>query len=270
MDFWSMVLIAWVALAAIMALLWWRQQRTNNAGTVDVAWSFGTGLAGIWFALTPLDWPAAEWRQGLVAAFALVWSVRLGSHVWQRVRSSEEDGRYQELRAAWGDAVQRKLFWFFQFQAVFAVIFALPMLLAARQPDPAFRALDLLALVVFAAAFLGEWVADRQLARFKSDAGNWGKVCDVGLWRYSRHPNYFFEWTHWFAYGLFALRFDGSYGVGWLAWLGPLLMLATLLKVTGIPPTEKHMIASRGEAYRAYQARTNAFFPAPPRSPADR
>lgn len=266
MNWWQVVVVAWAVLAIVMAILWWRQKATGNAGTVDIAWSFGTGLAGIWFALAPFADDGVLWRQGLVAGCAFFWSLRLGAYVWQRVRSSEEDGRYRELREAWGEAVQRKLFWFFQFQALFAMIFALPMLLAARQLEPTFRVLDLLAVAIFATAVLGEALADRQLARFKADPANRGKVCDRGLWRYSRHPNYFFEWLHWFAYVFLAVDVDGRYGWGWFALLGPILMWVTITRVTGIPPTEKHMVASRGEAYRAYQARTSAFFPRPPRA----
>jgi steroid 5-alpha reductase family enzyme len=268
MSWWVLFAIAWAALAAIMALLWWRQRATSNAGTVDIAWSFGTGLVGVWFALAPLATPSVAWRQWLVAAFAFAWSFRLGLHVWQRVRTETEDSRYQELRTAWGDALQRKLFWFFQFQALFAVIFALPMLVAARQPDQSFRAFDLVAIVVFAAAVLGESLADRQLVRFKADPGNRGKVCDVGLWRYSRHPNYFFEWVHWFAYLFLAVDLTGAYPWGWVAALGPILMWVTVNKMTGIPPTEKHLLKSRGDAYRRYQATTNAFFPGPRRASA--
>jgi steroid 5-alpha reductase family enzyme len=107
----------------------------------------------------------------------------------------------------------------------------------------------------------GEWLADRQLARFRQDPSNKGKVCRQGLWRYSRHPNYFFEWVHWWAYVLIGI--GGPWG--WLTLFGPAVMLVFLLKITGVPPTEKRALQSRGEAYREYQRTTSVFFPWPPK-----
>ena len=117
---------------------------------------------------------------------------------------------------------------------------------------------DMAAIGIFAISLIGESIGDRQLAAFRKLADNRGKDCRVGLWRYSRHPNYFFEWLHWFAYPLLAA------GLGELAWMtliGPGLMLLFLLKITGIPPTEKRALQSRGEQYREYQRTTSAFVP---------
>jgi steroid 5-alpha reductase family enzyme len=111
-------------------------------------------------------------------------------------------------------------------------------------------------------ALAGETVADRQLAAWRAHPGNRGRACRAGLWRYSRHPNYFFEWLHWFAYVLLAV---GS-PLAWLAWLGPLLMFASLNWITGIPYTEAQALRSRGDDYRRYQAETSRFFPWPPRA----
>ena len=107
-----------------------------------------------------------------------------------------------------------------------------------------------------------EALADLQLKRFRADPANRGKVCDVGLWRWSRHPNYFFEWLHWFAYVLLAV---GS-PVWYLTLIGPVLMLVSLLWVTGIPFVEAQSLRSRGDAYRDYQRRTSPFVPLPPRA----
>ena len=267
-----LVAVAAAALVIIMALLWLRQRQTGNAGTVDIAWSFGTGLAGVWLAVAPLtDASSNTSRQMLVAAMAAIWAIRLGSHVWRRVISEDEDGRYRELRESWGDDLQQRLFWFFQMQAVAAILFALPIFVAARNPYPMLGLTDYIGLAIWIVALGGESIADRQLARFKDDASNAGRVCDRGLWRYSRHPNYFFEWVHWFAYVAIAFGAVGSYHWAWLTLAGPALMLHFLLRVTGVPPTERHLLASRGDAYRTYQQRTNAFFPGPSRSsePAD-
>lgn len=140
-------------------------------------------------------------------------------------------------------------------------MFSLPILIAARNPAPGPAWYDWLGVAIWVLALGGESLADRQLARFRRDPANRGGVCQQGLWRYSRHPNYFFEWLHWWAY--VAMGLAGPFG--WVTLAGPAVMLFFLLKVTGVPPTEARALESRGEAYRAYQRTTNAFFPGPPR-----
>ena len=114
-------------------------------------------------------------------------------------------------------------------------------------------------------AILGEAWADATLARFRAEPANRGGVCEKGPWAWSRHPNYFFEWLSWLGYALLAVDPSGAWPQGWLAFCGPLLMYWLLAHVSGVPPLEKHMVASRGDAYRRYQARVSAFFPWPPR-----
>ena len=169
-----------------------------------------------------------------------------------------EDGRYSTLKKDWGEAAQWKMFRFYQFQALGSVLFALPMLIAA-QSSSALSLLDFAGALIWFVAIVGETIADRQLARFRAASANRGKVCRVGLWNYSRHPNYFFEWLHWWSYVCFAINAP----LGWLTVLGPMTMLYFILYVTGIPPTEAQAIKSRGDAYREYQRTTNAFFPWP-------
>lgn len=255
------MLTGWAAAAVLMVVLWSIQRRTHNAGIVDVAWSFATGLLGAWFAL----WASGHGpRRVLVGALAAVWGVRLGVHLWRRVMSEAEDGRYRMLREQWGEHAQRNLFVFFQIQAGWAVMFAAPMLVAAMNPRAPLGWIDAAGLLVWIVALAGESIADRQLDRFRRrdrDEGRAKEVCRAGLWRYSRHPNYFFEWVHWWAYVLFAV----GWSWGWLAMFGPVVMLVFLLRITGIPMTEKRAIASRGDAYREYQRTTNKFFPGPPK-----
>ena len=237
-----------------MTLLWIVQKRTRNAGVVDVAWSFATGLLGVWFA-----WIAAGYypRRMLVIVLAGGWAMRLALHLGRRVLNEGEDGRYHTLRERWGADADRKLFLFFQVQAVWAVMFALPMYAAASNPTRGLGGFDLAAAILAFVSLQGETIADRQLARFRRNPAHRGQVCREGLWRYSRHPNYFFEWLHWWAYALIAI---GS-PYWWIALLGVVLMLLFLTRVTGIPPTERQALKSRGEAYAEYQRTTSAFFP---------
>ena len=254
---WVLLGGGWLLMAAIMALLWLYQRRSRNAGFVDVCWAVGVGLLAIVYAGLATGDPA---RRVLIAVCAGLWGLRLGGYLLARVRSEPEDGRYRALREQWGERTQPLMFAFFQVQAFWSVLFATPMLIAAANPAP-LGALDALAVAIWAVAFTGELTADRQLARFRARPDSRGRVCREGLWRYSRHPNYFFEWVHWWAYVAFAIT--GPWG--WLTLLWPAMMLWFLLKVTGVPPTEANALASRGEAYRAYQRTTNRFFPGPPR-----
>jgi steroid 5-alpha reductase family enzyme len=146
---------------------------------------------------------------------------------------------------------------FFGAQAPLAILFSLPLLVAMMNPEPRFTAWDVAGLLVWTLSVVGEAMADRQLERFRGKADNRGKTCRDGLWGYSRHPNYFFEWLHWFAYVLLAI---GS-PIAWVTLLGPVLMLIFLFGITGIPHTERQALARRGEDYRRYQQTTSVFIP---------
>jgi steroid 5-alpha reductase family enzyme len=254
----AMILIGWVAMALAMAAVWVVQRRTGDAGVVDVAWTFGVGILGATYAILGGD---APWeRRLLVAALILLWALRLGSYIAWRVWTQPEDGRYVALKRSWGAMAQRKLFVFFQYQAIGAVLFAVPMLFAARNRQPV-GWLDGLGAAIWLIAIVGEGVADRQLAAFRRLPKNRGDVCRSGLWRYSRHPNYFFEWLHWWSY--VAIAWLAPWGWATIFW--PMMMLYFILRVTGIPPTEAQAVLSRGEAYREYQRSTSSFFPWFPR-----
>ena len=261
----SLSLAQGAVLVLAMVAAWAYQRRVSNAGWVDVFWTFaagGTALAG---ALLP--WPdvgGTLGRQLLVAALAGFWAARLGLHLRARVRSRPEDARYASFRRDWGVNFQSRLFRFLMIQAAAAWPLAVAITLAARNPAPDWQASDIAALVVMALSLLGQTLSDNQLARFMANPENARTVCDQGLWRWSRHPNYFFEFTGWCAWPLFA--FNINWPLGWLAIMAPVLMFWLLVYVSGIPPLEQAMLASRGDAYRDYQRRTSAFFPFPPRN----
>jgi steroid 5-alpha reductase family enzyme len=151
---------------------------------------------------------------------------------------------------------------FFQAQALLASLLSLVFLVPALSEQRGWRIWDALAVATWIVALAGETVADRQLRAWRAEPAHRGRTCRQGLWRLSRHPNYFFEWLHWIAYALLCTGLT----LGWLAWLAPALMLFLVLKVTGIPPAEEQSLRSRGEDYRAYQETTNAFFPGPTRA----
>jgi steroid 5-alpha reductase family enzyme len=254
---WSPPLWLGAAVALAMAGGWWWQRRRANAGIVDAIWAAGLAAAAVFYALVG---DGATLPRLLLALLGGAWGLRLAWHLWTRVRSEDEDGRYRRLRAAW-NGHQGRFFAFFQFQALLVVLFSLPLLAVARNPVAQATAWTVLGVAVWLGSVAGEALADRQLARFRADPGNRGRVCDRGLWRYSRHPNYFFEWLHWFAYAFLAV---GS-PVAWLAWTGPLLMFVFLRWLSGVPWTEQQALRTRGAAYRDYQRRTPMFFPWFPR-----
>jgi steroid 5-alpha reductase family enzyme len=256
----GLILAQGAGLSVAMAVAWWFQRRWRNAGWVDVFWTFSTGAAAVLGAL-----PAGGFapRQVIAALLAAFWSIRLGLHLRHRVLTRHEDVRYAGFRRDWGERFQARLFWFLQIQAVCAWPLAVAVLLAARNPAVGLRASDFAALAVSAAGIFGAAVADRQLARFAADPRNAGAVCDKGLWAWSRHPNYFFEFAGWCAWPLFA--FNPEWQWCWLALVAPALMYWLLVHVSGIPPLEQVMLASRGDAFRRYQLRTSRFFPLPPR-----
>ncbi|WP_158812618.1 DUF1295 domain-containing protein [Methylocapsa sp. S129] len=262
-----------LALALFMAGAWLAQRRTGQSGWVDTIWSFAVGVVGAGLALAPIhasDWPTT--RQSLVAALALLWSLRLGLHIMGRTLRGGEDPRYKALANEWGEDFPRRLFWFLQIQAASAFLLTLSICAAAQNPSRFPNPGDFLGVAILAIAIAGEAVADRQLRRFAAEPSSRGRVCDVGLWGVCRHPNYFFEWLGWVAYPIIAVGLPPANAIGLIALVGPIFMYWLLVHVSGVPPLEAHMARSRGEAFRAYQSRVNAFFPGPARknAPASR
>jgi steroid 5-alpha reductase family enzyme len=250
-----------VALSALMAGAWWVQQRTGNSGWVDTIWTFSLGLVGAGGALWPVA-GAPNPRQWLVAALVALWSLRLGAHIAVRTAGIADDPRYAAFASEWGADSPRKMFVFLQNQGFGSIPLAFAVFVAAHFPSDVLRPQDYLGALVLLTGIAGEALADAQLKTFRTDPANKGRVCDAGLWRWSRHPNYFFEWFGWLAYPVMAISIN--YPWGWATLLAPIFMYWILVHVTGIPPLEEQMLRSRGERYRDYQSRTSMFFPMPP------
>jgi steroid 5-alpha reductase family enzyme len=257
-----------VAMLAVLAAAWLVQRAARNSGWVDVFWTFGTGGACAAAAAWPLagDQIFAP-RALMTAAMAGAWGLRLGLYISRRVGGSAEDARYAQFRRDWSDRYELRLLLLLTMQPPVSAVLALAVALAARAPGPWPGARDAAAVFVWLAAICGEALADGQMARFKADPANRGAICDQGLWSWSRHPNYFFEQLGWWAYPVLAIRPEAP--VNWLSLGAPVVMYLILRFGSGVPPLERSMLASRGDAFRAYQARTSAFVPLPPRRDPD-
>jgi len=239
---------------AYFSLTWAISVRVKNYGFLDVAWSYGVAILAPLYALNS---PGAAWHKWPIVIVGMMWSLRLGTYIFIRVvrHHPVEDVRYETLRKRCPGTGMFYLF--FQMQAVLVAIFSLPFLIVSFNTAAQLSALEITGLALAILSLGGEALADWQLKQFKADPANRGKVCQAGLWRYSRHPNYFFESLIWWAFFLVAL---GSLH-GWVTILCPLLMLYFLWKVTGIPLTEEYAVRSKGDAYREYQRTTSAFVP---------
>lgn len=260
MSWLPLATVAWGSLALVFLGFYFVARRLDNYGIVDIVWSYAFGLVAVLYGLLGPGWPV---RRAALAIIATLWSLRLGTHLFHRVMSHHpvEDGRYQQLRRDWQGVFAAKMAGFFQLQALSVVVISVPYLLVCRNLTPHFAPVEWAALLLWVVAILGEAAADRQLAAFSRANAGRKAVCQAGWWRYSRHPNYFFEWLNWVSYFIFALAAPGG---GW-GLIGPASILFLLLRVTGIPMTEQQSLRSRGDAYRRYQQTTSAFIPWFPR-----
>jgi steroid 5-alpha reductase family enzyme len=251
------VLTGFAALALLFGLVWLVQLRTRNAGLVDAVWSWSLGLLAVFYAACG---SAPAPLRVVLALLGGVWGLRLGTHLFARNHGRPEDGRYRRLRQTWGASADRNMFWFFQLQVVFSMLLSAGFAAVAWSPAAPGRTWLLLAALIWLAAVIGEAIADWQLEQFKRDPASPGQVCRRGLWRYSRHPNYFFECLHWLAY--VPLAAAGPWW--WLTLAPPLVMAFLLLKLSGVPVTEAQSARSR-PGYAEYIRTTSVLIPWPPK-----
>ncbi len=255
-DFWLIALAGLMLLGALFFATWKASVRMDNYSWVDVAWSLSFAPVAVLYAALGSGWGI---RRLAVALVVGGWSLRLGTYLWRRVAAHHprEDARYAVLREKWQTNLQGAMLKFFMAQGLLVWLLMLPVLLICGRAETEWHPLEVAGLAVWVLALAGEGVADAQLARFKRENRESNGVCDRGLWRYSRHPNYFFQSLLWWGLFLMALPAPN----GFWALLAPLAMLHFLLHVTGIPLTEKLSVQKRGDAYRVYQRRTSAFVP---------
>lgn len=239
----------------VMTLVWLRQYYTRNAGIVDGWWSYLFGFIVILYALMA---PGDPVRKMIITWMVVVWSARLGTHLLIRnTQHTTEDIRYRKLREEYDKREHLYMWRFFMYQALSNVLLSIPFLVICLDSASRISPLVLVGVGVWLVALTGETLSDQQLKTFKSNPENRDKVCRKGLWNYSRHPNYFFEWLIWVSYALVAL--GSPYGAWGL--LSPVIIFILLNYVTGIPMLEALALKSKGEAYAHYQKTTSAFFP---------
>lgn len=246
---------------AAAGLLWMVSVRLRNVAIVDVFWGPAFLIAALVYRV---QGPTAEPRHWLVLGLVAVWALRLAAYIGWRAKGAPEDYRYAAMRAGHG----RRFWWVslftvFWLQAALVVLISAPLVVVQAQPAAAgWRLTDTLGLVLWLLGFAFEAGGDWQMARFKADAGNRGRVMDRGFWRYTRHPNYFGDACQWWAFWLLALAAPG----GWWTVFAPIVMTFFLLRVSGVALLEK-TIGERRPEYRAYIERTPAFLPWFPRRP---
>ena len=246
----------WLLMIIIMSGLWLYQQRFKDAGIADVGWAYGLVGSAIFYSIFGTGDITSRLLLSLLVS---IWGIRLGTYLLidRVIKAKAEDGRYQNLRRHFGNKCGEKFFYFFQGQALFVLFFSIPFFIVSTNSSPGLLVWDFLAITIWSIAIVGEWLSDKQLASFRSNEVSKETVCKKGLWKYSRHPNYFFEWLHWWSYVALSV---GS-PVWWITLIGPIAMWYCLWKVTGIPYTEVQALKSRGDAYRVYQKTTSPFFP---------
>lgn len=253
-------LIGWAAAVALLGVLYLVQRRTRDATAVDVGWAASIVIIAVLCAALG---PGDVSHRLLILVLAGLENTRIAVLVSRR-SGPDEDTRYQELRVRWRarGREQSTFAIFYQAQALVAATLSLPFVLAAFNPHRGLAPIEWVGAGLWLCAAAFELAADRQLRRFKADPANRGKTMRAGLWRYSRHPNYFFQTLTWLAYGLSA----SAAPWGWLGFLSYALILYLVLFVTGVGPAEEQALRSRGEDFRRYQRETSAFVPWFPKS----
>jgi len=250
-----MLIIALIANLIIFAAAWALCVKLKNFSPVDAFWAYCIGLTAMFFLIS--ENPSTQ--QMIACILISLWSVRLGYYLSRRITKHHpsEDSRYRKLREIWNGKVNSMFLLFFLGQGLSVFVLALPFYLIAVDPYPTYDLFPILGTAIACIGLIGETLADHQMSKFKASDPDPKSVCQIGLWKHSRHPNYFFESIIWIGFFVFAL---GS-PWGWTAVYAPAIITYLLLKVTGIPPTEAAALLRKGEAYREYQRTTSPFIP---------
>jgi steroid 5-alpha reductase family enzyme len=252
-----LILLGLAVIVVFFTALWGLSVRLQNSSIADVGWGPGILLIGLTYYVTSGGYPL---RAQLTLVLLAIWGIRLAVHLGIRNRLEGEDFRYVK----WRDEYEDSWWWFsygkvFLLQAVIAWVVSLPIYFSIVSLVPAsLNLFDYLGVLVFLVGLVFEGVGDEQLRRFRAERENKGQVLDTGLWRYSRHPNYFGEAMVWWGFGLIGLAAGGFPGL-----LGPFILTYLLLYVSGVPLLEASLVTTK-KGYITYVGRTPAFVPLPP------
>ncbi|KTC73807.1 hypothetical protein Lbir_1069 [Legionella birminghamensis] len=234
-----------------MCFMWGLYRLLKNPSVVDVSWSIGLMISG----LIHLGFAPLSYRTLLISSLLTLWALRLAAYLWYtRIRKGHVDKRYVELSTHWEISPSLGFFINFQLQGLLILIISSVFFLISKSGLTHITAIDSLASCIIVAGIIGETLADLQLQAFKMH--HKGEVCNKGLWNYSRHPNYFFDWLSWMGFALFAIQST----MGYAALLSPLMLYLIFTRMTG-PLTERGSVKSRGQKYLEYQQQTSMFFP---------
>lgn len=253
--------LAAIFLSAAMALAFLAAEKSGKSGFIDALWSAAAGATALVVALLPSAGNPSG-RQILAAALMGIWTVRLAGHIGARTLRHGDDPRYAHLKTQWGARARSRLFLFLQIQAACALVLVAAVAFAARNPRPLGLA-DTIVAALALGALAGAAIADRQMERFRARNPGGRAIMDEGLWAFSRHPNYFFEWLFWCAWPLIALPAPATL----VALAAPALMYWLLRHASGVPHLEAHLKRTRPEAFANYAARVPVFFPRLSRQP---
>jgi len=249
------ILVGWFLAFLFMTILWVIGRKIRNYAIVDVGWGLCISLLStVFFILSEGN----QIRGGILLGMILLWGIRLSIFLlFTRILKGHKDKRYATFMEDYGKDADRKFFTnIFQLQAFLALVLASPFLATFQDSRGSIELLEISGLILFFISITGETVCDIQLYHFKKNKANSGKVCQVGFWNYSRHPNYFFEWLIWVSFSLYSV----SSPFGYFTILSPILMYIFLNQVSGVKLSEKYSLESKHEIYSNYQKTTSAFF----------
>lgn len=249
-----------IAASSMMTAAWLVHLKYKNGSLGDIPWCFGNILFFAMLTEVNHNWSPAHF---VILGMICFWSLRQGIYLTKRIFRDpyDEDGRFRKIR---NDIKNHEGLWFFamfQFQAVLQVILSSCYIVCARDSALSLGPIQIIAIVLFSISSVLQTVADNQLAQFSKDPNNKKLVCKVGLWRYSRHPNYFFEWCIWLSFAIFA----SNSPMALLAYLSPLTIYIVLTQMSGVKLSEEVSLSKRGDSYREYMKETSSFFPMPAR-----
>ena len=255
------IFIAFSALLIIQCfvfLIWWIAYQIQKTSVIDIFWSLFVLFSAIFYFYLFSPGTSISWVYLILVS---LWSLRLAGYIYFRSLEKGEDERYKTLREGWGNSERRKMLLFYFKQGLAAWFFGLPFFIMFANPIDTFGVWQFLGIILWIIAFYGETTSDLKLMAFKSHAWSKSRVCRAGMWKYSRHPNYFFEWLNWVAFAWLVFpHFAGFWAIAC-----PVLMYYFLNHISGIPLSEDRALESRSREYIEYQRITPPFFPGTPK-----